>query len=374
MALSLNLIFFYFKFKAKSTVNICDTQAQLNSENSIYLQTPNYPNEYGNNLDCNCSMQTSSGSPIQIELLEFDIESSAAEAISLPLSASNHQIANTLLGPNEMRKSDLNLYKQNSCSKDYLSIGEDSQLCGTISPFSNLEHVQKIKQPKSQVKNLRFYSDDALTRRGFWIKMKASKLKETDCPENFMLVDNICLRVYNQLLNWYEAQKFCMGMGYSLAVIDNFELDKQLNNALFGENENEKKFWIGVKHLNQTNWFDHKNEVIEFNEDEAKWWPWLVVDSSTYNMGSCAGKRKNYLFLDDCYKRMSFACQYKPTASLSDSRVKLKCGKDAETFFLTSTTTTTAAVDINPKRDEPIKINSFVDYLSTNEPILNSCN
>lgn len=70
-----------------------------------------------------------------------------------------------------------------------------------------------------------------------------------------------------------------------------------------------KRFWTGLRHLNDSHWFDYKNEVIQFSENESSWWPWLVIDSRTYAQGSCVAKRRGAMFLDDCYKRMPFACQ-----------------------------------------------------------------
>lgn len=61
--------------------------------------------------------------------------------------------------------------------------------------------------------------------------------------------------------------------------------------------------------MNDSHWFDYKNEPIKLSADESSWWPWLVVDPLTYAQGSCVAKRSGALFLDDCYKRMSFACQ-----------------------------------------------------------------
>ena len=181
------------------------------------------------------------------------------------------------------------------------------------------------------------------------------------CPENFLLIDNVCLRVYNELLTWYEAHNYCSQLGFSLALIDNFELEKKLNKVIFdneevskslfginqtsniNSNENLKKFWIGIRHLNKTNWFDHKNDLIQFRDDEKNWWPWLIVDSRTYNQGSCVGKRRNSFFLEDCYKRMPFACQYKQEyqTKQSNSKIQLKCGKNSNLFFKTQTSTTT---------------------------------
>lgn len=345
------LFIIYDCIEVKSTVNVCDAQASLDTallasqsnqdsiNTAIYLQTPNYPNEYLSNLDCNCTLRTTTTStqsflnPLEFEMLEFDLESTASSV--------------------EVHNNNLNVKSSNLCTKDYFSItnkneSQSTRLCGTFSPFLNLNHHQAKSQQVSET-NLRFFSDDALTRRGFWIKVKSSQFNE--CPESFILIDNTCIRVYsNEMLTWYEAQSFCSEKGYSLAIIDNFELDKQINRALFGnansdldENDssslklnrkqmnNLNKFWTGIKHLNDTNWFDYKNELIKFKHDEHKWFPWLVVDSSSYNIGSCVAKRQNWLYLEDCYKRMPFACQYKPkqlNKLAKKTRIQLKCGKN----------------------------------------------
>ena len=152
-------------------------------------------------------------------------------------------------------------------------------------------------------------------------------------------------------------------MGYSLAMLDNFELDKQLNNLLFDKAEqvitlpNEvanknTKFWIGMKHLNETSWFNAQNEPLHMRMDEQKWWPWLVVDSATYNKGSCVGKRSNWLFLEDCYKRMPFACQYKPETAYKTPdtpSVQLKCGPESEKYFQTLKPLTSMTTKANAK-------------------------
>ena len=160
----------------------------------------------------------------------------------------------------------------------------------------------------------------------------------------------MCLRVYDEQLTWYEAHNFCSKSGYSLALVDNFELEKKMNKILFDDDDlllkslfglNQtvnagkklKNFWLGIRHLNSTSWFDPQNNPLSLRSDEQKWWPWLVVDSKTYTQGSCVGKRRNWLFLEDCYKRMPFACQTnKLTANENVSRpptVEFKCGKSA---------------------------------------------
>ena len=57
----------------------------------------------------------------------------------------------------------------NKCSKDYLSINE-SKYCGTISSYVDF-YTQKLNF-ESNFLNIKFTSDDSLTRRGLWTKIK----------------------------------------------------------------------------------------------------------------------------------------------------------------------------------------------------------
>ncbi len=220
----------YDCIEAKSTVNVCDSNTSITSlastYDTIYLQSPNYPLEYSNNLDCNCTMRTQYSNSVEFEFLEFDLESTSST-------------------------NSFNLMNEQTCTKDYLNISS-SKLCGTLSPFVNLKS-NKTKQDTLET-NFRFYSDDALTRRGFWIKVKSSAY--STCPDNnFILIENSCIRIYNDIppLTWYEAQNYCSQKGYSLAIIDNFEMDKQINKALFSQSSSQlKKFWTGIRHLNET--------------------------------------------------------------------------------------------------------------------------
>jgi hypothetical protein len=373
--------------------------------NIFYMKTPNYPNEYSNNIDCNCSMLVDGSAKVSVEILEFDLESSNDNSIlsgqvynsgvlsaatggtySLSTNAlgeANYGAQQPQLALNSMEK--LKLAPANTrygklansiangnqnapvCTKDYFSINTNNlKSCGTLNSFVNfnlsIEQYQTAAYVLAQPKliDFRLRADDALTRRGFWLKIKSTE--NMKCPENFILVDNACIRIYNNLLTWYEADSYCAELGYQLAMIDNFELDKQLNRALFDNEDNilassgvtqthsasqtgaSKRFWIGIKHLNETSWFDHNNQVIEFSEDERNWWPWLVVDSHTYNQGSCVAKRRNWFVLDDCYKRLPFACQYvnkhRPKTTAKAARAGLKCGKEWSNLPMSSLTST----------------------------------
>ena len=180
----------------------------------------------------------------------------------------------------------------------------------------------------------------------------------------------MCLRVYDELLTWYEAHNHCSKLGYSLALIENFELEKKMNKILYdnddflikslfglqnktvassGFGKNLKSFWTGIRHLNATDWFDSKNELLNLREDERKWWPWLIVDSKTYNQGSCVAKRRDWFFLEDCYKRMPFACQTNKRTNTEmkrnnynkQSKIEFMCGNRPSFSTLIQSSSTT---------------------------------
>jgi hypothetical protein len=187
----------------------------------------------------------------------------------------------------------------------------------------------------------------------------------------------MCLRVYNELLTWYEAHNYCSKLGYSLALIENFELEKKMNKILYDNDDflikslfglqnqtvssvfskNLKNFWTGIRHLNATDWFDSKNNLLNLRQDEKKWWPWLIVDSKTYSQGSCVAKKRDWFFLEDCYKRMPFACQTNKqinndmTKQNKQPNIEFKCGNSASFSTLTQTSSTKKSSTNTPKNN-----------------------
>ena len=323
-----NYLFIVYKcIESKQTYDICDhIDTSLSSE--VYLKSPNYPYEYLNNLDCNCSLKLNDKTAqIQIELLEFDLESLSS---SINYLTSSSQILRPFLYKN------FALTSNSSCSRDHLTINAETRLCGTLKPFTTLSTSKPF-----DLTTFRLKSDDALTRRGIWIKINTQN-SFVKCPINFIRVNNVCVKIFTQMVTWYEANSYCSNLGYSLAVIDSFQMEKQINQAFFNSDEyldplvldddsagkNYANFWLGMRQLNETNWFDFENKPLAFDSNEKNWWPWLVTDTSTFSHGSCIGKKKDFFFIQDCYKRMPFACQYKPRV-IKEHQVnsQLKCGK-----------------------------------------------
>ena len=61
-----------------ATLDVCESRLVRSGggggDHTLYLHSPNYPAEYESGRDCACSLQAAA--PAQLQLLEFDLESS----------------------------------------------------------------------------------------------------------------------------------------------------------------------------------------------------------------------------------------------------------------------------------------------------------
>ena len=125
-------------------------------------------------------MATSKDASITIELLEFDLESSSDDNSGDLLK--NFNANNALKSKLHKKEAIVSIHNQNvqQCLRDYFQINSYAPLCGTLNQFSSLVDVQVANDDEEddtrRITNLRFFSDDALTRRGFWIKIKGIQL------------------------------------------------------------------------------------------------------------------------------------------------------------------------------------------------------
>ncbi len=92
-------------------------------------------------------------------------------------------------------------------------------------------HQPQPPSPTPTITPLRFHSDEALTRRGFWLEVRVAAAARL-CPADHLLLGDRCLKAYAEPLTWYEAHSYCAAMGHSLAPLDHFALDRQLSAAL----------------------------------------------------------------------------------------------------------------------------------------------
>jgi hypothetical protein len=119
-----------------------------------------YPNEYGSNLDCSFVVKSRANTTIQVEMLEFDLEASSSDEV-----VSSADLAIKGLNSNRVFANK----RPSACQRDYLGVNDGQvRLCGSVSAFTSILNVGGGKPSTT----FRFFSDDALTRRGFWIKLK----------------------------------------------------------------------------------------------------------------------------------------------------------------------------------------------------------
>ena len=139
-------------------------------------------------MDCNCSMRTNRDATIKIELLEFDLESSSSDDnLADLLNINSKKLNANSLSKSKLQKKQATTLSSTEnlqqCLRDYFQINTYNPLCGTLRQFSSLidvkndDDVSVDRQTEHddlthRITNFRFFSDDALTRRGFWIKVK----------------------------------------------------------------------------------------------------------------------------------------------------------------------------------------------------------
>ena len=137
-------------------------------DDTFYLRSPLYPDEYATNLNCQLELKSQLNTSLEIEVLEFDMEEVD--------TAQKNSVESAIRMLNSNRATSQKASSL-ACQRDYLSIGaEQVRLCGNLSPFTTILNVVGSSNPGSIASDARtsfkFYSDDALTRRGFWLKLK----------------------------------------------------------------------------------------------------------------------------------------------------------------------------------------------------------
>lgn len=129
-------------------IDVCSNSILESSEGFI-LKTPNYPNEYDNNLrNCTCNVELAQNHDandrklsLKFELLEYDVEEGEANAIEL-------------------------------CNKDRMTISElktnqtRKLLCGQHKEFKEFNLA-------STGLTINFTTDDSISRRGFLMRIKS---------------------------------------------------------------------------------------------------------------------------------------------------------------------------------------------------------
>lgn len=232
------LFIVYECYPVRDTVDVCDegyeSQAEIGGDDNdtgavYYVKTPNYPNEYSNNLECNCSIRTQTYNDsdngrqtmMEIEMLEFDLEGSStnenddnmASLVSYNLNTFSQQQPQ-LTGTGRRQFNNNNNNQPQMCTRDYFSVNVNKNLCGSLSPFAtfyNLISTKTTKQPTNdlqhQITKLKFTSDDALTRRGFWMKLKSKYISHRFSRFNIRSKNHVSKKIHFTLQNNIHIQK-----------------------------------------------------------------------------------------------------------------------------------------------------------------------
>ena len=143
----------YQCFRRQNQVDICSNTVLENVDEFI-IKTPNYPNEYENNLNnCACNIELNDNDDdyndgdkklnLKYELLEFDVEEGESNAAEL-------------------------------CNKDKLVVSESKTnqtrkiLCGQYKEFKEFNLASA-----STALAINFTTDDSISRRGFLMRIKS---------------------------------------------------------------------------------------------------------------------------------------------------------------------------------------------------------
>ena len=122
---------------AVALVTFCDSTSDEVRVSGTIIESPNYPEEYGNNVDCTIKVRLSEDELVSLEILDFNVQHSSF------------------------------------CDKDFLEMRDgDTNESKLIDKICG-RYVKSSTDFKSSGNTmyLRFYSNDESTRKGFRIKV-----------------------------------------------------------------------------------------------------------------------------------------------------------------------------------------------------------
>lgn len=166
----------YKCIKEQDTFDICKSTKKIyTQEQSFYLKSSDFPNEYSSSLDCTCKISSNLHQTLKLEVLWFSLQDNDY----------------------------MNLF-----SKNY---------SGWINPTYEMPIINRVNK-------IRFLTDDALAYKGFWLKVSGRKA----CRDDWQLVGDMCLKVFTDTLDWRSANQRCQQMNGNLLKIDDVVSDLKL--------------------------------------------------------------------------------------------------------------------------------------------------
>lgn len=367
---------------AHARKSVFDSTDATSRFGSFYLSTPNYPIEYGNNLNnCSCRLEyvqidnpgsssTNTESTDQMNLMfktyEFDLEEADDSTIS------------GVDGSSEEADDD---WRRDQCNKDRLkieSIMDDESQTSSPSSISLCGQFKEFKEfyAKGNRFNFKFSTDDAITRRGFLLKIEP--IAETQCPHGSKRFDsNRCIKYFGDennrhhghKLGWQEAHKSCQAMNGRLLVVNDFVDNLKLNSHLksrIGDKIHksmERSAKLALKkqggkqqrsNQQQQQQQTQSAEVqfeqfnigywVNTNKDDKKFLNVVYNNKNGTSSDKCLSKRYSYWSEENCATaRRAYICEFdainlrpqiqRPLYSLNNGNrlIRVKCGSGSNT-------------------------------------------
>ena len=334
---------------------------------SFYLSSPNYPNEYSNNLNnCSCKINY-----VHIDTDNNDENDKRNENQEINLVFKSFEF--------DMEEAD-----NEQCNKDYLQVEsfddktnksiKSLQMCGQYKDFNEF-------YAKGNSFKLNLTTDDVISRRGFLIRV--SPTIETRCPLGSERFNNEkCVRLFNETkLNWHEATRSCQSLNGRLLTIqdfvDNLKLESFLNSKI--DPSLNESFWSSITEVSASKKQQHSS--------------YLNIKMLNSNIEKkCFTKNLNQWQQEKCIARHSYICEFNsiPVATTnkiikkSDNQnnrnklIRVACGSSSSSLFSSSfkqssssSSTTTTTSTTNKIKSNSIK-NTQIPFDATKRRISNT--
>jgi hypothetical protein len=328
---------------------------------SFYLSSPNYPNEYSNNLN-NCSCK--------INYVHIDTDNNDEND-----QKNENQEINLVFKSFEF---DMEEAENEQCNKDYLQIESlDDKTNKTIKALQKCGQYKDFNEfyAKGNSFKLNLTTDDVISRRGFLIRV--SPTIETRCPLGSERFNNEkCVRLFNETkLNWHEATRSCQSLNGRLLTIQDF-----VDNLKFESFLNSK---IDTT-LNQSFW----SSIPEISSNKKPHSSYLNIKMLNGNIEKkCFTKNLNQWQQEKCIARHSYVCEFNaiPVATNKIIRknennrnklIRVACGSSSSSLFSSSfkqsssSSTTTMASTTTRIKSNSIK-NTQIPFDATKRRISN---
>jgi hypothetical protein len=355
----------------------------LNSRfGSFYLTSPSYPNEYASNLNkCQCKLEyvkldtnnnnnqekNQDESEKQQKLDEMNL---VFKAYEFDLEESDQESSNT---------------ENNKCSKDKLRIESTTDnlkkegwssidLCGQHKDFKEF-------YAKGSKLTLDFQTDDAISRRGFLLKIEPTT--ETECPHGSKRFDaQKCIKYFgderpssSMKLNFYDAIRSCQALNGRLLTINDF-VDNLKLNSIIRQRISEKIHKNLNIVLNSTLYSTHFERFnIAYWSNNLKQDERNNKQSNLIKKQKCLTKKINvWQEEESCQAKRAYICEFdpikinknnvnkKPVHSLNNGNrlIRVACGSSSRQFVVKqstettiTTTTTTTTTESTTKTSQP---------------------